>query len=232
MESEKRIEKYQFNLKRLLGQGSYASVYKGKVIETGEPVAVKVIDKRIFTSNFNIKNLHSEIEIMKKVCHQNIVQLYDVFQTNNNMYIITEICDYDLYHYLKEKRKLPEEEAVDFLRQIMRGIKYLSSNNIIHRDLKPANILLKGTQCKISDFGFAKSMESENSFLKSIVGTPLYMSPQLLQKQKYTNKSDLWSVGLIFYEMLQGKTPWMATNELQLINAIYSQKIGYSKQFS
>lgn len=88
-------------MKRLLGQGSYASVYKGKVIETGEPVAVKVIDKRIFTSNFNLKNLHSEIEIMKKVSHQNIVQLYDVFQTNNNMYIITELCDYDLYHYLK-----------------------------------------------------------------------------------------------------------------------------------
>ena len=82
---------------------------------------------------------------MKKVNHQNIVKLYDVFQTNNNMYIITEICDYDLYHYLKEKRKLPEEEAIDFLKQGMKGIKYLNNNNIIHRDLKPANILLKGT---------------------------------------------------------------------------------------
>lgn len=82
---------------------------------------------------------------MKKVSHQNIVQLYDVFQTNNNMYIITEICDYDLYHYLKEKRKLSEEESVDFLKQIMRGIKYLNNCNIIHRDLKPANILLKGS---------------------------------------------------------------------------------------
>jgi serine/threonine protein kinase len=169
---------------------------------------------------------------MKKVSHQNIVHLYDVFQTNNNMYIITEICDYDLYHYLKEKRRLNEEEAVDFLKQIMRGIKYLNNSNIIHRDLKPANILLKGSECKISDFGFAKSMDSENTFLKSIVGTPLYMSPQLLQKQKYTNKSDLWSVGLIFYEMLHGKTPWTAANELQLINAIYSQKIGYNKHIS
>lgn len=82
---------------------------------------------------------------MKKVSHKNIVQLHDVFQTSNNMYIITELCDYDLYHYLKEKRKLGEDEAVDFLRQIMKGIKYLNNNNIIHRDLKPANILLKGT---------------------------------------------------------------------------------------
>ena len=108
MEHEKRIEKYQFSLKQLLGQGSYASVYRGKVIATGESVAVKVIDKRIFTSSFNLKNLHSEIEIMKKVSHRNIVKLHDVFQTANNMYIVTEICDYDLYGYLKSKRKMPE----------------------------------------------------------------------------------------------------------------------------
>jgi len=72
-----------------LGQGSYASVYRGRVIESGEPVAVKVIDKRIFTSSFNLKNLHCEIDIMKKVSHSSIVQLYDVYQTTNNMYIIT-----------------------------------------------------------------------------------------------------------------------------------------------
>lgn len=202
------------------------------MIETGEPVAVKVIDKRIFTSSFNLKNLHCEIDIMKRVSHSNIVQLHDVFQTNNNMYIVTEMCDFDLYHYLKEKRKLPEEEATSMLKQIMKGIKYLHQHNIIHRDLKPANILLKDKQCKLSDFGFAKNVEHENVFLKSIVGTPLYMSPQLLQKQKYTNKSDLWSIGLIFYEMLHGKTPWMANNELQLITAIHTQKVTYSKLIS
>lgn len=169
---------------------------------------------------------------MKRVSHSNIVQLHDVFQTNNNMYIVTEMCDFDLYHYLKEKRKLPEEEATSMLKQIMKGIKYLHQHNIIHRDLKPANILLKDKQCKLSDFGFAKNVEHENVFLKSIVGTPLYMSPQLLQKQKYTNKSDLWSIGLIFYEMLHGKTPWMANNELQLITAIHTQKVTYSKLIS
>lgn len=149
---------------------------------------------------------------MKKVNHRNIVNLFDVFQTNNNMYIITEICDYDLYNYLKEKRKLQEDEAIIFLKQIMKGLKYLNINNIIHRDLKPANILLKSKECKISDFGFAKNIENDNSLMKSVVGTPLYMSPQILQKEKYTNKSDLWSIGLIFYEMIHGKTPWMANS--------------------
>ena len=82
---------------------------------------------------------------MKKVSHRNIVKLHDVYQTSNNMYIITEMCDHDLSNYLKVKRKMGEGEAVGYLKQIMEGIKYLNNQNIIHRDLKPANILIKGT---------------------------------------------------------------------------------------
>ena len=114
----------------------------------------------------------------------------------------------------------------------MKGVEYLHNNGIIHRDLKPANILMKGDSCKISDFGFAKSLQDENTVMKSIVGTPLYMSPQILKKSKYTTKSDLWSIGLIYYEMLQGWTPWRASNQLQLLNGIYTKKIIFNKQIS
>ena len=76
---------------------------------------------------------------------------------------------------------------------------YLHNSGIIHRDLKPANILIKQSSCKLSDFGFAKSLKNEETIMKSIVGTPLYMSPQILKKAKYTAKSDLWSIGLIYY---------------------------------
>jgi len=170
---------------------------------------------------------------MKKVDHPNIVKLYDVYQTTNNMYIITELCeDGDFYGLLQKKRKVDEEEAKTYLKQIMKGIKYLHMNGIIHRDLKPANILMKNGECKISDFGFAKNLEDENTIMKSIVGTPLYMSPQLLKKLKYTNKSDLWSIGLIYYEMLHGRTPWPASNELQLLNGIYSKKPSFHSSIS
>ena len=92
----------------MIGEGSYASVYLGKSIETGENVAVKVIDKKIFLNAYNLKNIQSEIDIMKMVDHENIVRLYDIYQTANNMYIITELCqDGDLYHYLEKKHKLP-----------------------------------------------------------------------------------------------------------------------------
>lgn len=96
---------------------------------------------------------------MKKVSHENIVKLYDIYQTMNNMYIVTELCqDGDLYRLLQKKRKLSEAEAKSYLKDIMNGAKYLHKNGIIHRDLKPANILIKQRVCKLSDFGFAKSL--------------------------------------------------------------------------
>jgi serine/threonine-protein kinase ULK/ATG1 len=217
----------------VVGEGSYASVYWGKSLETVETVAVKVIDKKLFVNAYNLKNIQSEIDIMKKVSHENIVKLHDIYQTTNNMYIITEFCEEgDLYHYLEKKKKLPESEAKKYLKQLMKGAEYLHAEGIIHRDLKPANILLKNGVCKISDFGFAKNLEGDNTVMKSIVGTPLYMSPQILKRLKYTAKSDLWSIGLIYYEMLHGRTPWPASNELQLINGIYSRKPTFSREIS
>lgn len=232
MQSDKRIDKYQFNLRRLLGQGSYASVYFGKVINSSQEVAVKVIDKRIFTSSYNLRSIQSEIDIMKKMRHASIVQLHDVYQTANNMYIITELCDYDLLQELKKERRLDEQMAVAYLKDIVCGVKYLHTMGIIHRDLKPANILIKDGHCKIADFGFAKTLNDSDSMMRSVVGTPLYMSPQLLKRTHYTNKSDIWSIGLIYYEMLHGRTPWVAQNEAQLLQAIHHSRINYSKNIS
>lgn len=232
MESWKRIDKYQINMRKLLGQGSYASVYLGRSAETGEQVAVKVIERKLFMDSYSLKSLQSEMEIMKKVNHENIVKLHGLYQTSNNMYIVTQLCDEDLLSYLNKQNKiLPESDAKRLLKQIMKGAKYLHSNGIIHRDLKPANILMKDGICKISDFGFAKNL-GQATIMKSIVGTPLYMSPQLLKGIKYTSKSDLWSIGLIYYQMLHGRTPWPANNEVQLLNAIYSRKPAFAREIS
>lgn len=109
----------------------------------------------------------------------------------------------------------------------------MNKRDIMHRDLKPANILISGGKLKISDFGFAKCLDQgDETILQSIVGTPLYMSPQILNHQNYTNKSDLWSVGLIYYEMLHGITPWPASSELQLINGINNKKIVFDPNIS
>lgn len=162
---------------------------------------MKVIDKKLFSSRYNIKSIQNEIEILKKVEHKNVVRFMDVYQTQNNMYIFTEFCmDGDLQHYLKKRGRLSEKESVKILKELIEGYQYLLSIGILHRDLKPANILMSGGVCKISDFGLAKTLDVPiDIVMMSLVGTPLYMSPQILKKGKYTSKSDLWSIGLIFY---------------------------------
>ena len=171
---------------------------------------------------------------MKKLEQENIVRLLDVYQTSNNMYIVTEFCEGgDLRNYLKRKKKLQEAEALSFLKDIVKGFEYMNSKDTMHRDLKPANILIRDGRLKISDFGFARNLDhGDSTILKSIVGTPLYMSPQILNHQQYTNKSDLWSVGLIYYELLHGMTPWPANNELQLINNINTKPIIFDPSVS
>lgn len=97
---------------------------------------------------------------MKRIDHPNIVKLLDVYQTSNNMYIVTEYCEEgDLAGWLKSKKKGSEKQALKMLKDILNGFKYLVSQEITHRDLKPANILLKNGVCKISDFGFAKDLD-------------------------------------------------------------------------
>lgn len=122
-------------------------------------MAIKVIDRKIFANAYNLKNIHLEIDIMKKIHHENIVSLLDVYQTSNNMYIVTEFCEEgDMAGYLKKKKRLQEKDALKFLKEIMSGFEYLNQREITHRDLKPANILIKNGSCKISDFGFAKNL--------------------------------------------------------------------------
>jgi serine/threonine-protein kinase ULK/ATG1 len=109
-------------MNNLLGKGSFASVFLGRLISDDSPAAVKVIDKKIFANQYNLKNIHCEIEIMKKMEHENIVKLLDVYQTSNNMYIVTEFCEGgDLRGYLKKKKKLSESESISLLKDIIRG---------------------------------------------------------------------------------------------------------------
>ena len=153
-------------------------------------------------------SLQTEIKILRSFNHPNIVSLIDVIYETKHVYIVMEYCVMDLAKYIKTN-KIDENKAKKILKQIIsgnslfneKGFSQLIDKGIIHRDLKPANILVNSKgEFKLADFGFAKFVDHfESKLLYSIVGTPLYMAPQILKKTKYTTKCDIWSIGFIYY---------------------------------
>ncbi|CAK62140.1 unnamed protein product (macronuclear) [Paramecium tetraurelia] len=233
---DKRIHNYAFSTQAIIGRGSYGVVYIGRNIDSGQTVAIKAIAFQQYSAD-NQALLQKEIDIMKDLDCPNIVRLIDVITTANNCYIISELCTGgDLKEYMKRSVIGPIEEsaATKILIQILRGILQSFKRGIIHRDLKPANILVANNNIfKIADFGFAKRFDKlDEDLMTSLVGTPLYMSPQVLLRKQYTSKCDVWSIGLIFYEMIEGKTPWNVRDILDLVNKQRNQKIAFSKKIS
>jgi serine/threonine protein kinase len=153
-----------------------------------------------------------------------VVKCHDIYSTVNNCYIITEFCNEgDLENFLKKREKLPEEEAIAIFRDIVNGFRVIAESGFLHRDLKPANILLKDKIAKIADFGFAKRASSNPVKEAVNVGSPLYMSPEALKGSIYTVKNDIWSLGVILYEILHGKAPWESSTEKELLEKISRQ---------
>ena len=150
----------------------------------------------------------SVMEMIKKNPHPNIVGCYDIINMPYETLLILEYCDSgDLKSILKKPIK--EKFAQFYFCQLANGLKYLSYNNIIHRDIKPKNILLTDNRkiLKIADFGFATNFKNQ-SLHETICGSPLYMAPEIMNNNMYNNQTDLWSIGMILYEMLFGVHPY------------------------
>lgn len=218
--------------RKRIGKGAFSSIYKGYHQYSKEIVAIKEIS--LETLNKYEKSLRRETEIMKQLNHPNLVRLIEsiVDDKTENVYLVMEFfARGDFYKFLK-KRPLKEKYAVKYLKQISEGMKYLLSHKIIHRDLKPQNILISEAGIlKITDFGFARYFDSD-ILIQTICGSPMYMAPEIMKNKKYDYKSDLWSIGIIFFEMLTGRTPFQAKNIYELIRKIENDKIKIPSKFN
>lgn len=217
--------------KKRIGKGAFSSIYKAYNKYSKELVAVKEIS--LDTLNKYEKSIKNETDIMKNLNHPYIVKLYDTIidEDTENVYLVMEYMGKGDFSKYLNKRPLKEKFALKYLKQISQAMKYLLDNNIIHRDLKPQNILITDTgNIKLTDFGFARYFDKD-IMIQTICGSPLYMAPEIIKNKKYDYKSDLWSIGIIFYEMLMGEPPYKAKNIYQLIRKIENDNIEIPQKF-
>ncbi|GJP29311.1 hypothetical protein CLOM_g13341 [Closterium sp. NIES-68] len=210
-------------LEKQIGSGSFSVVWRGRRRSTGDAVAIKEIPTERLSSKLH-ESLESEIAILRRARHPNIVHLLDIVKTSSRMFLVLEYCaGGDLSHHIRRGGAVREAAARHFMRQLGAGLQVLRANNLIHRDLKPQNLLLSertsAAVLKIADFGFARSLQPQG-LAETLCGSPLYMAPEILQCQRYDAKADLWSVGAILFELVVGRPPFGGQNHVHLLQNI------------
>ncbi|KAF8718781.1 hypothetical protein HU200_025084 [Digitaria exilis] len=221
----------EYELLRPIGSGAYSQVWLGRHRARGTEVAVKEIAMERLSSKLR-ESLLSEVDILRRIRHDNVITLHDSIKDHGRIYLILEYCrGGDLHAYLQRHKRVSETVAKHFIRQLASGLQMLRDNNVVHRDLKPQNILLvennENSLLKIADFGFAKFLQPF-ALAETLCGSPLYMAPEVMQAQKYDAKADLWSVGVILYQLVTGIPPFNGDNQIQLLkNVLRSREIRF-----
>ena len=210
-----------FKIGSKIGQGTFSKVCMGIHIPTGEKVAIKILQKNQIKEKTDKIRIEKEINLQKKLHHQNIIHQYSVLDTETAIYIITEYCSGgELFDYIVSKRRLPEVEACRIFQQLINGLEYLHKQKICHRDLKPENLLFDAKKnLKIADFGL--SNEYLNGKLGTPCGSPCYAAPEMVTGQKYMGDTvDIWSSGIVLYSMVCGYLPFEDDDQTVLFHKI------------
>ena len=219
-----------YDLSKSLGKGTFGIVHLATHIESNTTWACKTVSKEK-AGSANIMLLEREVSILKRVQHEHIIQLKEVLETSKKMYLIMECCDGgELTKLLKKKSKFTELETRIIMLRLADAIAYLHKNDTVHRDLKLENILLaRNVQdakdefyIKITDFGLSvqKGGSSHEDMMIDQCGTPIYMAPEILRNNTYSEKCDIWAMGVIMFLLLSGTAPFNAGHQDELLTVV------------
>ena len=212
----------QYILGKSIGEGTFGKVKQGMHIHTGEKVAVKILEKDKIQDVADVERVAREIHILKIVRHPCVVQLYEIIETQKQLYLIMEFANGgELFDFIVEQQRVEEREACYYFQQIIAGVDYISKLGIVHRDLKPENLLLDHNRTiKLVDFGLSNTYKPGET-LKTACGSPCYAAPEMIAGKRYTGTNvDLWSCGVILFAMICGFLPFEDPNTSQLYKKI------------
>ena len=228
LDRPKRIGKY--NVLSELGQGATAVVFLGEDPFNDRKVAIKVAKSDAGMGEEEAMRFEklflNEASLAGKLNHPNIVGVFDAVIEGDQRYIVMEyVPGGSLKKFCNEANLLPIRQAVLVIFKMCRALDYAFQNGVIHRDIKPANILLsERDDIKISDFGTAKISQSEHTQIDGFLGSPAYMSPEQINEELPSVQTDIWSLGVVMYELLTGKLPFRADNAVTMINKILNEE--------
>nr|QSH71628.1 CBL-interacting protein kinase [Hedychium coronarium] len=227
----------KYEMGRVLGKGTFAKVYYGRELSSGESVAIKVIDKeQVRRQAGMMEQIKREIVVMRLVRHPNVVELREVMATKTRIFFVMEYVRGGELFARVARGRLPEDQARRYFHQLISAVDFCHSHGVFHRDLKPENLLLDRLgDLKISDFGLSALPEQlrHDGLLHTQCGTPAYVAPEVLRRRGYDGaKADLWSCGVILFVLLAGFLPFQDESLTQMYRKVLKAKYQIPPWFS
>src|SRR5262245_22626432 len=206
----------RYRIVRKLGSGGMANVYLAEDEDLGRRVAIKILNERYANDDLFIERFRREAKSAAALSHPNIVSVYDRGEAEGTYYIAMEVIEgRSLKELIMTRGPLPIGQALAYTHEILEALRFAHRHGIIHRDIKPHNILI-GERLKVTDFGIARAGASQMTEAGSIMGTAQYLSPEQARGAPVTASSDLYSVGIVLYEMLTGKVPFTGDSAIEI----------------
>uniref|UniRef100_A0AAY4DLL4 non-specific serine/threonine protein kinase n=1 Tax=Denticeps clupeoides TaxID=299321 RepID=A0AAY4DLL4_9TELE len=235
---QQKVEDF-YEIGEELGSGQFAVVKRCKEKSTGMEYAAKFIKKRQSRASrrgVRREEIEREVDILRDLQHPNIISLHDVYENRTDVILILELVSGgELFDFLAQKESLSEEEATEFIKQILDGVQYLHSKKIAHFDLKPENIMLLDSnvllpKIKLIDFGLAHKIDDDVEF-KNIFGTPEFVAPEIVNYEPLGLEADMWSIGVITYILLSGASPFLGESKQETLANISAMNYEFDEEF-
>ena len=220
-----------YRIEKTIGQGTFGKVKLATHLPTNEYVAIKILEKTRIQDNEELERVEKEIKYLKTLNHPNIIQIYEVIENNKNFYIVMEYASGgELFNYIVQKEKIPENEASYFYSQVIHSIEEIHKHKICHRDIKPENILLTPNKVlKMIDFGLSNEYDK---YLSTPCGSPCYATPEMIYGKKYIGLNvDIWASGILLFAMVCGYLPFDDKNNERLFEKIVQCHLEFPPEY-